>query len=316
MEEIFIKEIQSQNYKKNLYKVEKFIDEILIYGQHIMSKVNIKSNCNYSDSVILLLFREALEILDGIKSLYKCSSINVSEILMRNLFENMIYFDYIFMDNSLIEKRALSYEVDDINRRINLYKKYNNNNEYSQGFENKSGQEIIEKFDPNILDEKIKNLESMFLKYEQYKEVNEERKRKKKKINKRRGNRKDIEPVWYQIYSDAKNFRELCVLVGMEKYYMTLYKTWSSKVHPAVAMQGINVINSKANIRNPKVPNPTQVASNIGMILTFMSSIYQCLTRYYLSDSQVIEMGKWHFKMRNKENEICKVWNNIKYVYK
>lgn len=265
------------------------------------------------------MVRESLEILDGIKSLVKGSSVNVIEILLRNLFENMIYFDYIFKDKNLIEKKSLAYNIDSIYKKIDLYKKLNINNNSKSSYKSIVGEEFVKGFDSNDLENRVKNLELIFDKYDEYKQVNLDRNNKKIKlendIRKNKGKKVNINLKWYQIYGESRSFRDLCREVDMEKYYLILYKEWSDKVHVGVAMKGIYTDNNQVFIRNPKIPKDINTIPNvISFSLTFMGSIFNCITTYYLGDEDQCNMEKWNFNMRKKEKQLSKYWRAIKFV--
>lgn len=315
----FIQEIEDENYIKSIAEVEGFIDDIITYGQYIFGLISAEENKKFSDTSILLLFRESLEILDGIKSLVKGSSFNVIEILLRNLFENMIYFDYIFKDDKLIEKKALAYDIECIHKKIDLYKKLNKNSNSKDCYRVSIGEDFVEDYDTSELDNKIKNLESIFSKYNEYKQVNLDRKNKKNKIEKsiRKKSKKDvnINLKWYQVYGSSNNFRELCREVEMEKEYLIIYKGWSDKVHVGSASEGFYIEDSQAFIRNPKIPKDiTTVPNTINFSLTFLVSIFKNIIDYFLQNEDKKNMIDWYVNMKERRDKLSNYWQSIKFV--
>lgn len=318
MSDLFIKEIENEAYQNLISTTANHINEISIYGQLLFKAINDAMDPKHSDTAILFLFRETLETLDGIQSLFKGSSINVSDILLRNIFELSLSLDYIFLDDDLVEQRALSYDVDKIHEKIELYEKLNLEHDGNANFKEIVGSDILSSYDSATLQSLADNLRVMFEKYEDYKEVNIAREAKKDLLNARRRaqGRSDINPKWYQIYSSASSIRDLSRLVDMEKYYLILYSNWSMKVHGGAAMNGFTVVDNEAILVNPKVPkNPSDVATKVSLILTFMSSIYRLLCKYYLPEDAMLSISVWHLEMRAKEKTICDIWKSINFKY-
>ncbi|CEP94639.1 Uncharacterised protein [[Clostridium] sordellii] len=314
MDKLFMEEIKSKSYNDLLERTTSHIDEICVYGQYLFNLINDKGISKKSDTVIIFIFRELLETADGIKSLFQGSSINISDILIRNLFELSLSLNYILSEKDLIDKRALSYEVSAIRKKIDMYEKLNVNYEGNESFKKILGDEILGNIDADKLYDAAENLKSIFDKYPEYREVDEYRTAKKNKINKKRRFPKD--PKWYQIYSEASSIRALSRLLDMEKYYLTLYNFWSNKVHGGSAMDGFIVVDNEPIIYNPKIPKkPSDVANKLELIQTFMSMCYRPICTYFLSDEDCLNMAEWHLLMREKEDKIKKCWRAIKFKY-
>ncbi|MFL8710907.1 DUF5677 domain-containing protein [Clostridioides sp. GD02377] len=316
--ELFMKEIEDERYKQLMEETTSQINDICVYGQYLLDLINTSENNKYSDTIILFLFRELLETADGIMSLLKGSSINISTILFRNMFELSLSINYIFLDEDMIEKRALSYEVNSIHERIAMYEKLNTENEEHENFRRIIGEDIINTFDSERLNSATENLRSMFEKYPEYSVVDEDRTRKKDEINLRRRQRgfSDLDPKWYQIYSEASNIRRLSKLLDMERYYLILYNQWSNKVHGGAAMSGFRIVDNEPVILNPKVPESSKdIPEKLELLQTFMSDCYRHICKYFLTDDDCQNMGIWHFSMREKESEIREHWSKIEFKY-
>lgn len=314
--DLFIQKIEDPKYKKLIEITVSHIDEICVYGQYLLNLMNTDKNNKKSDTIILFLFRDLLETVDGIKSLFKDSSINISDILFRNMFELSLSLDYIFLDEELLEDRALSYEVTSIHERITLYEKLNTDNAEHENFRAIIGEDIYNNFTPEKLNSLAENLRSIFEKYPEYKSVDEDRTRKKDAINLRRRQRhlRDLEPKWYQIHSTASNLRELSKLLNMEKEYLILYNQWSKKVHGVASMEGFRVVNNKPIILNPKVPkNPQNVIMKIELLQSLMTSCYINIGKYFLTDKDSGNLAIWYREIKEKGADISKKWSNVKF---
>lgn len=314
--DLFIQEIEDPKYKKLIEITVSHIDEICVYGQYLFNLMNTDKNNKKSDTVILFLFRDLLETVDGIQSLFNGSSINISDILFRNMFELSLSLDYIFLDEGLLEKRALSYEVTSIHERITLYEKLNTDNAEHENFRAIIGEDIYNNFTPEKLNSLAENLRSIFEKYPEYKSVDEDRTRKKDAINLRRRQQHlhDLEPKWYQIHSTTSNLRGLSKLLNMEKDYLILYNQWSKKVHGVASMEGFRVVNNKPIIQNPKIPKNSQdVIMKIELLQRLMTSCYINICKYFLTDKDSENVAIWYIGIKEKESYISKKWSEVKF---
>lgn len=306
---IFIEPIEDENYNSLLKKTVTFLDEILIYGQYTYGLTQEVNSKNHSDSVIIFLLRSSLETLDGIKALFESSSIRPSKSLVRNLFEHMLYFDYIFSEKNLVHERALSYEVIDILKRIKNYKLLDFNDTTYEKERNIIG---IKNF-PNISKEKLSeiiiNLENIFQKYSDYNTIYN------KVLKNKKYHKSKTIPAWYSLYSEATTIRELCKLLNMEMFYLTLYSDLSNKVHPGDAMRAIIGNNDNTlTIRNPKIPYDTlEVATIISNTLTFSSTIYSHVIKHFMPNDDHKNCAEWYFYMRNNSNILENNWINMKF---
>ncbi|HBG2133518.1 TPA: hypothetical protein KPJ62_003885 [Clostridioides difficile] len=312
--DLFMKEIEDPRYKNLIEITVSHINEICVYGQYLFNLMNTDKDNKKSDAVILFLFRDLLETVDGIQSLFKGSSINISDMLFRNMFELSLSLDYIFLDEELLEKRALSYEVTNIHEKITLYEKFNTDNAEYENFREIIGEDIYNIFTPEKLNSLAENLRSVFEKYPEYKSVDEDRTRKKDAINLKRRKRhlRDLEPKWYQIHSTASNLRGLSKLLNMEKYYLILYSEWSKKLHGLASMEALKSVNNKPFVQNPKVPkNPQDVIMKIELIRSLMTSCYINICKYFLTDEDFENLAIWYRGIKEKESDISKKWSKI-----
>lgn len=312
MDGLFFPEIKDKYYNDLLEKTTSYIDELYIYGQYLFSLISIDEDSKLSDTVIIFLFREILETIDGIKSLFQGSSINISDILFRNLFELTLYLKYILSDTNSITKRALSYDVCNIQEKISMYEKLNIKCEGNVKFKKVLGNEILDNFNPEHLNELIDNLKNILEKYPEYKKVNDDRTAVKNKINK--PNKPEIDPKWYQIYSKASSIRALSRLVDMEKYYLTLYCIWSKKTHGISAMDGFVVINNEPIIQNPKIPKRNyDVAAKLNLLQSFTYICYKLICAHFLKEEDSFNFRIWYRQMITKRDSLATSWRNVNF---
>ena len=281
--DLFIQEIEDSGYKNLIEKTASHIDEICVYGQYLLNLMNTNNNNNKSDIVILLLFRDLLETVDGIQSLFKSSSINISDMLFINMFELSLSLDYIFLDKELLEARALSYDVTSIHEKITLYEKLNTDNAEHENFRKIIGEDMFNHLTPEQLNSLAENLRSI---------VDETRKKDAINLRGRQRHLRDLEPKWYLI----------------------LYSQWSKKLNGLASMEGFKSVDNEAILENPKIPkNPQDVIIKIGLLQSLMNSCYINICKYFLTDKDSENLAIWYREIKEKEADISKKWSKVKF---
>lgn len=292
-------------------EVSEYIDEILAinedalitYGKYVETLPT-----EYYRTSLILIWREAIEVADGIKSLVTLSSCNPIPILLRSIFELYLGISFIFSDNSKIKQRALAYGGVNIIRRIENYKKYDPNNPEYIDFKACLGSDIIATVHSDNFDYKaaVDNLSSIFSKYPEYQQFKQEfdsiaQKRK----------RKEGLPAWYELYDGCSSIFSLSDRLGLKKYYVTLYDDFSKKGHGYGAMDAWE----PDHLKNPKIPDLKKLANNIDLLLSFMTGIARnILANEY--PKALNSYGKAHLALRDKGKQLSSQLNNISYVEK
>lgn len=304
----YIKKIKGFAWDEFMQNNIDFLEEIQNYGEYINGLVNEnelnkhsdnKVVNNFHDGVINLLLVECLQTLDGIISLFKGQSIDISIDLIRSLLELTIYIVYILKDDSFIEKRAIAYSINSINNKIKNYDK------------------MITKFnDKNYVDAK-NNLLIMFSKYKIYNEVkaewDKEENNRTQAHYKRIGKKKIVKIKWYSIHGGGNNFRELCKNVGLEPIY-DIYSLYSNKIHGSDAMSGVYV-NSKSEkfIKNPKIP--FYAPEILECIYSLISVVYANVIIYFLDKNDIVNFKVWDERIKNKKNELINNWQEFRNIH-
>lgn len=310
MDDRIVIPITDQNYLKLLKELENLLDQIMAINEHSLIQY-----CKYVESFpeeyyrssLILIWREAIELVDSIKSLVALSSCNTIPILLRSLFELNLGIAFIFSDETKIRQRALAYGGTSIIRKIENYKKFDPSNLDYTEFRNCLGSEVISKFDKNFdYKRAADNLSSIFEKYQDYREFKEEFDRIANQ-KKQRG-RKQVRPEWYELFDGKPSIFALAEMLEMKKYYITLYDQFSLKGHGQDAMSGW----VPSALKNPKIPNPKALASNIDLMLTFMTGIATDILKSELS-TEYPRYGKRHLELRKQVERFSEVLNNISF---
>lgn len=294
----YIEKIEGSMWDKFIDDNISFLEEMLDYGQYIIDLVNEeqknknsddKAVENFHDSVILLLLRECLQVLDGILSLFKGQSIDMSMNLIRSLLELTMSIVYILRDNAMAAKRAIAYDISNINNKIKNYEML-----YSE-----TGEEKYKSAKDNLL--------TIFSKYKIYKDVKCEWENKEKKLNSKMNKKgAKIQIKWYSVHGGGISFNNLCSYVNLKPVY-SIYNYSSNIIHGGNAMDGIYVNqNKEAFIKNPKIPF---FASEIlECVYHLISVLYVEIIKYFLTVEDMKNFTEWDKEIVKKKELLQKNW--------
>lgn len=290
----YIKKIKNKNWVHLINENVDFLENMQFYGEYIIGLINEKQSSQvpsnkeqyFHENIIKLLLVESLQVLDGIISLFKEHSIDISVDLIRHLLELTVYIKYILDDDSLVEKKAIAYHINSINTKIKHYeKKYTESN------------------DPKYLIAK-NNLLDIFSNYAIYSEVNNEWEHKNSEKKKKQKTK------WYFVHGGGNNFRALCDKLNLSEYYET-YIINSNKIHGANSIDdGIYVnINNESYIKNPKIP--VYAYSIIGSIYALISLTYYYIIKYFLENSDLENFNTWNTNINIERINLQYMWKSF-----
>lgn len=233
------KKIEDKEFQKLVDETAKYILDIRIYGEYLLSLLSKEEKIN-KNTVVFTIVVEFLKKLDNVSSLIKNHSFNSINSTMRDMFELKVQILYLLEKIEKIEDRSLAYEY------FHYYRKYNDSEEILKVLDS------IEKNKPLSLKEKVysqlnknevlnqSSFNLKLMKQKKYFKIHEIQ--KKTKYMK-----------WYEANSNIKNLRGLCKYLELEDHYDTYYNVFSRDTH------GLNILNnlgfSEQNIRSLKNPN-------------------------------------------------------------
>ena len=310
MDDRIVIPITDQNYLELIRELENLLDQIMATNERSLIRY-----CKYVETIpteyyrssFILIWREAIELVDSIKSLVALSSCNTIPILLRSLFELNLGIAFICSDENKIKQRALAYGGISLIRRIENYKKFDPTNLEYMEFRDCIGIDIVSKFDKDF-DYKgaTDNLSSIFEKYPAYKEFKEEYDRIFEQ--KKQCGRKQVRPEWYELFDGKSSIFSLAEMLGLKKYYITLYDQFSLKGHGNNAMSAWE----PSALKNPKVPNLKELASSIDLTLTFITGIATDILKAEFS-AEYQYYGRKHLQLRKQIEKFSEVLNNISF---
>mgnify|MGYP001294235236 CR=1 FL=1 len=300
--------ITDPNYQSIIQAVDKVINEILYINEHELieyGRYAEKFQTDFYRGVLILMWRESIEIADGIRSLVLGSSCNVIAILLRSLFEIYLGITFIFSDKEQVTKRALSYSAVNLFKRIEQYKRLDLSDSTYEEFRKNSvfdiGKSIPSNFDVKAARE---NLESIFEKYPEYAEVKKEYDKILSK--KRKNGRKRPQVQWYELFGGCSSIFQLSELLNMKDFYSIVYDYFSRKSH------GLDSTSDwvQGGLKNPKVPDLSELSSDIDLMLSFLSGITRCILQFERPE-QLQKFAQKHCTVRAK---VAFMANDLKQV--
>jgi hypothetical protein len=245
----------------------KILDEGLRYGV-CLYKTIYESNCSktgIADTILGLMFREALELVDGINILLRSSCVVASKPLVRTLFELYAQIKLMIEDDS--ENKAKAYQVCHIHLQIDNYQKSDND-------------ELIGKEE---VTKRIKALEAV-LNGSEYKEIDSKwvdfvMKRKHP-------------PNWYNIIEQPYgSINALFKTLDDDELCRNVYGFLSRSTHGFTVLNNLVVVGDQYKMALLRHPDSFASTTNFTMIL--LCYIYHYLIERYLPKEHEGKFSEW-----------------------
>jgi len=203
----------------------KVLDEAVNYATNLLGRCFASCGSD-ADTTVCLIFHQLLEALDGVSIHLSKGAPVAARPGIRTAFETLLYLNYIALDQSHYEKRALSYLATEIHARIRLRRQYDSSDQLGKEFRKAFSQDRYARKVtlPKLPDTKvqIKKYET-WLKLPSLSPIEVERQRVRKK-----GNRT---PEWFSLFGGPPNRKVLAEKVGFGGVYEFLYREWSRTAH-------------------------------------------------------------------------------------
>ncbi|SFL65932.1 DUF5677 domain-containing protein [Pelosinus propionicus] len=245
----------------------KILDEGLRYGVYLYEIIyeSNHSRTRVADMVLGLMFREVLEVVDGINILLKSSCVVASKPLVRTLLELYAQMKLIIEGNS--ENNARAYMVCHIHLQIDTFQKPDN-----EGVSEKEE-------DAEIIKNLLKVLHSS-----EYKEIDS----RWIKLYKKKG----YHPNWYNIIEKPrKSINALLEAINDDETCRIVYGYLSMSAHGFTAFNKLEVVGDQYEMTQLRHPNSFASTTNFAMIL--LCDIYHCLIERYLSKEDEEKFTEW-----------------------
>jgi hypothetical protein len=222
--EILPREIDDPHLRELLRQLALGLERTVNFGTHMLKWFVDKDTPGRYRIVIAMLLRQYLELLDAVSILIHHCSAEPCKLLLRSMFEVLLYLEYMMQEDS--ENRANAYMVTYIHSLLKQYQEVNPTTP--------EGQERLRKLntdqrfpinplpvDPSwALGVQSLNEELALPSYAAAKEEYE--KFKSRGVN---------NPRWYSLFGGPKNVEQLAARIRLSALYHSKYRMWSQPLH-------------------------------------------------------------------------------------
>ncbi len=203
-------------------KIQKEADEV--FG-NILTEVfqNEESivEFTYKDAVVMGLIKNLINHSKSLYILLDNKHHTSVDAILRTIFENYVYLKFILEKNSLVRAKSYAYS-----NRISEY----------QMFDKLTEQTLKGKDMRNLLKVTLEEVTAMFEKKD-----SPERRSEIESLYLEEFGMKWLKQKWYNLDGETKNFKALCIKMGMEPEYEFIYSILSTEVHGKDAMKNLDV---------------------------------------------------------------------------
>lgn len=217
-----INRLYSDYPENDLKKVQ--LSKCISYGDLVMKEI-VQDNKKFTNTelIVLSLYRNVLELLDGLFLLIDHNSRSSSIVVLRSLFEASANFSYLLIDQEKIEERANHYYVGFAMEEIKVCEKI-------LALDRKGT------LSPERLQKKIND---HYINLNGYQNNNyKEWMRLKSKLVLQRKN-PDFHPNWYSVFKGPRSLKQLAVKVNLKDVYDLIYSNFSLETHGFASLDGI-----------------------------------------------------------------------------
>jgi hypothetical protein len=280
----------SPETREILLRSYELFSEVLRYGTYLYDLIH-EANQDRSmqlDTVLGVLYRESLEITDGISVLIKEGCVPISWPLVRSHFELFAQISFMFKNASEVSAQAYIYctLLDQKTAIHNQMKK----NELDQA----DGEQIISSTAQLLNSPEYLTIHK---RYENFKKEN------KKKI-----------PEWYNLLDVPFRGGILALLRKIDTNNPILYHHMSVKAHGLDAFRNlISLPNDEYRMR--PLREPFGIASLTNFCLTTQCNIYLFYIRRYLEEQDDKNLDIWFEQQAQKMDELITLEKQINWQY-
>ena len=258
----------------------------------------------FVDTIICTFIRKIMEQLDAINALFSIASFSQAEIILRSLIENIVSLEFILNDN--IAKRAASYFLEHHYEELELGAQYfNPNTEENKLIHAVETDETFSKIQEKC-NRKKASFERLIASNAVFQAVDQKRKEKLIK------NKKKSYIHWYEICSNASNFRELMEAVGLQKeYYRGIYGGLSFEAHAQNSAMALT-FSDEDKFQLTKIRTPFGAANVLSLTSSFsLSGLMKIYEYLHDGKDEKDEFRSFYAAYHSKEDSILKLLDMI-----
>lgn len=265
---------KAENYFQEL---SKRCEEILDLSNQVFDWVLEKKKHDDIDAPPILLFRQAIEVLDAITIQIRHQSIEPCKILLRAVFEIDLAIKYLLERDQI--RRAKCYLFFHHTSQLKSLKRFDPTHPSGKEFlsELEEDKVVGNKFfqvDANFIKDLHKRIESYdhLLHNDDFKQVEDEF------IRLKRGRGKFS---WYSFFDGPTSIWGLARHFGMIAFYEILYRSWSTYAHGADPLTGNFGLDNDDNVSIIQLRYGGDAITVANFYCSFAFTLYRTMIKYF-----------------------------------
>ncbi|MBE3139586.1 MAG: hypothetical protein IMZ53_03280 [Thermoplasmata archaeon] len=298
-EEFVVRMIDNPQVDAELKNYSSIIDEIINYGSLVFGWAFANVHEGDQHVAMFALYRRSLELLDTLSILIRNACITPCKLLLRALFETVLFVEYITKEN--FEQRARDFILCVKHKELTvlkehcpsdpLYSRYLTNLKNDSVFKNMPIVEIPEIEAAIKAKEILTNSNSYSASQEAYKATMERR--------------KPYSPIWwFNLHDGPKSIFELAKAMQRPAQYKILYEDWAGYAHGTGSFDG-QVEISSVGIAIPQIRLPKDAEFITFMAVSYGLTALRIMILMYAKERNV-EFFEWY------KREISSQYHDLK----
>lgn len=283
------------------------LNELFIYGKKFLNDVMSSSKITKdADKVLILWFRDVIELIHGILCLYQGQSFNNCKILVRTLFEYYLNFKYAFKNDKTIDIKLRSYRYFNLMVSLNEY----NNMLKNSAYPSKNFNLITMKKDFPLFETNMKLIKQEIVSETYLDLYNKAIKNFGYQPNKAYKRLFDKNPIqWYSLTNLCiKSLSRLAKHLDEKDLYIVFYKSYSKIIHAGNALNGLTLNTNKLKNFN----QPEEMVTTLCFMIALITQIYDLYMKYFLLVDK--NYTNRHSIINKDLNNIFIHWNMIEQI--
>ncbi len=295
LETILYRELSIASAREAIDNVSPLLQEVVNYSTNVFARCVSSAPGEIENYAVPLIYLHMIEMTDGIEVLLSKSCPTPAKLLLRSLFEALLFIEYILEEN--YENRALAWIAFFVRKRLALYRSHDPSTNEGRHFRallknDKLVGDIRIQY-PAEFDDFITHYEEDLLNSPKLEPVQREIERyKREKSRKPRR--------WYHIFGPQPpkktphSVEQLAKHLDMTAMYEILYREWSAIHHVTEPARFISTTKNKR-----QAIRPLRDPSEIEMVADFAEVFMVYATRLILRKFRPGEeraLAEWHLR--------------------
>lgn len=284
---------QNPELTRTLTRLSFILDEVLNFGTNLFSWFFENQPRGDHHYAAFALYRRSLELLDTISILIKTSRILPSKIILRSLFETMMYLEYMIKEN--FEDRGRDYILCLKYKELRILKQHlPGESSYKEYIAMWKKDKIANKMPlPRIpnLKEKIAIKENL-INSAYYSSSNDSYLALRKEG-------KSGEIWWFNLHDGPRNLRELANKLNRAFQYEELYRDWAGYVHGTGILDGQVHVAGKSKIEIIQLRLPKWAEYMTMDAISYELEIMKIMVLLYAQKREMEYKNWFHRELKN-----------------